>query len=734
MEKLYKSILALASVLLFASSLGAQNLPEYTYEEKNGVAYRKSVTEEPDPATGEYTISLESFVTGDVKIVHESIPADIVLVLDVSGSMRWPKGTYNWTSKSTFSYNDIYYDLSAEDADTHKDYFINTSGSTYEQVYAERQSDGYYYLYIAPGNNKYYLTPKGNYSQKKSNAARSTNPNATLVTLDYSFWGDTDYYYYEGRSRINALQIAVNAFIDEINKNDSLDNEGNVRAERLHNRISIVKFGTTKSTVIGEDYASDNTMNYSRVVKDFTLVENNVTSLKTVINHMIARGGTYTDYGLDFANSQMAKAQQTRPNTAKTVILFTDGEPSEHDGETGFQRSITSARKIKQSTTYDAVIYTIGVFTKSPKETENVYKFMQYTSSNYPDASSMKKPGTRDPEGDYYKDASGDIDLTEVFKTIAHESGGTENPDVGSSSIVSLDIVSASFSLPQGANIDEVKDRIEIYTAECRGDTTIAGKKYLTFYDKVKAPNRGTVTYDLFDKATSTWRTVTADIDNNIDPVPDVLHNSISTTGFNFADLYCGYDETHRKFRGYKLIIEFPITVNEDAIGGPHVFTNENGSGIYVTDEEGHRKNIAIFNRPTVKIPVNIWIKKKGLEEGESAQFTIWRRGSETEDVQANYSYYATVVLTGNGIKTEEEETADKKLPMVKLLGLDPNYYYKIGETGWSWTYSNQAETSLTTEDLEVNPFIIKNEKEIPDIKNAEAIVTNTFTTTKTAQ
>ena len=737
MNQAYKSLLALAAALLLSPGLGAQNLPEGTYAERNGVAYRKSVSPEPDPVTGEYRISLESFVTGDVKIIHESVPSDIVLVLDVSASMRWPKGTATPTAKTTFSYNDIYYDHSAPDADTRKDYFVYTSGELYEQIYAEKETDGYYYLYVAPDNQKAYLTPWGNYSQRKSDAARSSDPDATLVTLDKA--EGTKYDYFEGRSRLSALQVAVNAFIDEINLNDSLDIEGNVRAERLHNRISIVKFGSVKNTIIGEDYASSGTYNYTRIVKDFTLVENNVSSLKAVINRMIARGGTYTDYGLDFAHSQLTKAQQDRPNTAKTVLLFTDGEPTSHEDvndqyQTGYLLTISSAQAIKKSLTYNAVIYTVGVFDKRPEETDEIYQFMQYTSSNYPNASSMEAPGDRDPNGDYYKDASGDVDLTEVFKTIARESGGTENPDVGTSSIVSLDIISDSFSLPKGTSIEDIKDRIDIYTAECRGDTTIAGKRYLTFREKVKAPDREKVTYDLFNKVTNSWRTVTADIDNAIKADPDTLHNSITTTGFNFADLYCGYDETHHKFRGYKLIIEFPISINEKAIGGPEVYTNENGSGIYVIDEEGQRQSIAIFNRPTVKIPVNIWIRKKGLEEGESAQFTIWRRPCDSEDVQANYRYFTSVVLTGNGVKEEADQTADKKLPMKKLLGLDPNYYYKIVEEGWSWTYSNQAETSLTTEKLEINPIIIKNEKKSHDIKNAEAIVTTPFTTTKTAQ
>ena len=42
MNQAYKSLLALAAALLLSPVLGAQNLPEDTYAERNGVAYRNA--------------------------------------------------------------------------------------------------------------------------------------------------------------------------------------------------------------------------------------------------------------------------------------------------------------------------------------------------------------------------------------------------------------------------------------------------------------------------------------------------------------------------------------------------------------------------------------------------------------------------------------------------------------------------------------------------------------------
>ena len=77
------------TALAFVCALGvsAQNLPEGTYEGKNGIAYRKSSTLKPG-TNDTYVVNLETFVYGAVTIKNMSIPADIVLVLDVSGSMN----------------------------------------------------------------------------------------------------------------------------------------------------------------------------------------------------------------------------------------------------------------------------------------------------------------------------------------------------------------------------------------------------------------------------------------------------------------------------------------------------------------------------------------------------------------------------------------------------------------------------------------------------------------------
>ena len=104
MKKIYNILLAGVVMLAFAPLSIAQQSTDipfpadntikfapdewnktYEIDEESGVGYRKIISQ---PNTkGVYHILLEEFVTGREIKIRKSLPADIVLVLDVSGSM-----------------------------------------------------------------------------------------------------------------------------------------------------------------------------------------------------------------------------------------------------------------------------------------------------------------------------------------------------------------------------------------------------------------------------------------------------------------------------------------------------------------------------------------------------------------------------------------------------------------------------------------------------------------------
>ena len=99
-----------------------------TTESGNGLEIRKSISE-PDK-DGNYTITLEAWVTGAVRNEAKSMPTDIVLVLDQSGSMDDPIGSLRY---------------SGIDVDTAENIYLEHGDTTYIKV-----GDAYYPVTITP--------------------------------------------------------------------------------------------------------------------------------------------------------------------------------------------------------------------------------------------------------------------------------------------------------------------------------------------------------------------------------------------------------------------------------------------------------------------------------------------------------------------------------------------------------------------------------------------------------
>ena len=324
---------------------------------------------------------------------------------------------------------------------------------------------------------------------------------------------------------------------------------------------------------------------------------------------------------------------------------------------------------------------------------------MNYTSSNYPNAQSMTDPRQAAPEAQrvFYQDAS-ESDLEEIFKTVAQSSGGSGNTDVTAESSVTIDVVSATFKLPNGATADN----ITVLVAPCTGGPTPEdGDQYCY--------------YTFGAEKTATEYGLPA-----ITPHVNTATNEVTTDGFNFSGNWVGADATSETgYHGYKQIIRFEIEVAEDAVGGPNVATNEARSGIWVNGVQA-----TTFNRPTVKVPVQIWIKKMGLIGEDSAVFNLARAPyvAGTTPADSDYKNFMKVMVNSSSPKDPEDGC-----PLVKVTGLSPDYYYRIKEDAWGWSYEYQdGGVKYTVGEGLSNPFIFVNKpKDTP--KEAEASIRNVF-------
>lgn len=300
----------------------------------------------------------------------------------------------------------------------------------------------------------------------------------------------------------------------------------------------------------------------------------------------------------------------------KVVIMFTDGEPNHSNGfsTTVANDAIKASKSIKGA---GATVYTIGCFSKTYKDTENVPKYMNRVSSNYLDATTMRD-GTK-TSSDYYKTVSSAEDLNNIFKTIS-ETVGTTTVKLDDTSVL-RDVISDSFTLPEGYTDGDIK----AYSVSCESSTKNAD---------------GTYTY--------TWKT-TPDADKYDVTVADD-NKTINVTDFDYAANWVDqYDVGGSKSHGKKLVVEIPIVLDPDATGS--VDTNGPASGIYAAADA--ETAFANFKTPTVYIPfftvahvesrVNDQGKNFGQETGRK-DYPLWcyKEFNLTSVVTANHLYGGT--------------------------------------------------------------------------------------------
>lgn len=406
-------------------------------ENDNGVVLNKTAKANDN---GSFDITLEAYATGEQTTVSHYDPADIVLVLDTSGSM------YAGMQDSDF---EAVYDTSSNS-------FSVTASSDYYTKYRKYwiiNDDGEYVNACYYANQKWATQDAWNLNSTFSPKTRQNDQQSVHKQF---------YVVKSGQSRMDSLKTSVNSFIS------------NVFTTSADSSIAIVPFGTNVGTVTG------------------------FTSNQAVLSNAVA---ALTPDGATDSGAAMAKAVELLNSDTvkdngrkKVVVMFTDGSPCS-TGNT-FDNSIANAA-ISNSNTLKAngvTVYTVGVFagangaiTSVGSSNENTY--MHYVSSNYPEATSMTASGDQNNElngKSYYLSATSSSQLLNIFELISQQVGGATNTTLGTSTVVK-DIIAPSFTVP--ANTSDIK----IYTANCTG----AG---LTFGNPIPATGvTATITGDTLD-------------------------------------------------------------------------------------------------------------------------------------------------------------------------------------------------------------------------------------------
>lgn len=558
-------------------------------------------------------LTLEAYVTGESQTQIVAQPVDIALVLDVSGSMEelkqysWTDIGWYWAYKESDSFIKVTNRNDLNDLDT----VYGAAEGTYllHSVTLWTHGKGYTPMRYSGGEWQYL-----NKDKEWANVANSS-------------YGSGDIYI----TKLNALKIAVKRFIDT----------ANAASDPAHpNRISIIKFAGTKNSAIGNDTYTENgyTYNYSQIVQGLTDVNGNgnVTTLKNTVSGLQAGGATQADFGMQHAQTVLASTDSSRK---KVVVMFTDGEPTSGNSfETAVANgAITTAKALKDSGT---TIFTVGCFSSTPST--NTTNYMNYVSSNYPNATSLTSGGAS-VSTKYYSTAATSVDLTGIFKKISQEIGGASVTLTATT--VLKDTVSKYFDLDtDGADAKAIKVHTETCTAiDADGNPTAWSNDN----------NEGQYQYVLDGKA-------------------------ITVTGFNYSANWVG--SHNGQPGGKKIVLEIPIKPIDEKCWGVVPTNDAANSGIYVDN-----KPVAPFSVPTVNFPYYEIVHVRMGADGKP--FYI---GDQSDEVIAD----PTAVNAANRVRiTDNTATVDltTKVPNGYLYGGS----FSNKECTTAWNYGTESAKSF---------------------------------------
>lgn len=543
-KKLVSLLLALVMVLSLVpvTAFAAEG---DTSSDNDALHLAKTTTLQSD---GTYTIELEAYATGSVTTSTESIPCDIVLLLDQSGSMSDVLGT-------------------------------QTSGNFVEASF---------WLLIIPVNvNKvstanlvqglmtlYVKNSDGTYSAVNISESNGTYTVTKQETGEVVYTGvdkDMQFYRYQTSStetsKQEGLMAAAKAFIEATgDKNDAITD-----ADQKH-RIAIVKFAGTETDTVGNDKYNDSgyEYNYTQIVQNLTSDEG---TLLTQLNSLSEAGATSADYGMNRAAAALGDLS-TDDGRKKIIIMFTDGEPNHGNG---FSDSVAAAtvNKAKELKDENVIIYTIGVLSGANpaldptlSSTSDVNKYLHAVSSNYPTASATDSfvvtwGETGSYTNGFYKTATTSSELTSIFQEIQNSVGSTTI--TLDETAVMKDIVTDNFILPEGFT---AAGNVKVETVDYAGSGA--------FNKDTRAPLSSAVVA--------------------------INGRTVDVKGFDYAENYCVDGSGTVATSGKKLCVTISgVELNPDQFADGVVNTNAATSGIY--DGDGNEAVLVeAFDVPTVKL------------------------------------------------------------------------------------------------------------------------------------
>ena len=556
-------------------------------QEATGGLYMNKSWHPTSPNGDKGYIQLETFVTGETTVVNVSVPTDIVVVVDQSGSMD-----YDFDGNET--------NVEANKRITALKNALNTFVST---VVNDAASNGCKHKIAIVG------FAAGNYNHNSQ-----TYYNTELLTP----------------SEINYSSIEISNYQNAlIQANTGTGTQGVVNTI-LTDAISNITADGGTSMELGLEMAY-NILN-NRTETTFTDENNIVHDRSQVV--VFFTDGYPGRYSMPYSNMSYPFNQDWM---CEGYFRNRQDGSATFDQKTVADAAVSQANSIKN---LGASVFSVGIFTGADpavayRTTQGNYTnnssngtywntgkagangLLHFISSNYAkdEATSWSglttnsnnaTPGYKN--NGFYMSASNASQLQNVFSQIAEQSGGAQI-EMGTQTVVQ-DVISADFTfdIPDGATLDNT---IKAYLPLCTGavdehNTPTQWEEdetNLLFADlsegELSINNDGTVTGGTGHENKLPDGTV--DIDENT--------KTLSLTGVNFDNMWCGREEyeaqgqTKIRPHGRKLVIIIPLVIDGNT-WGDGIETNGPMSVVF---PNGDQLTPIEFNIPVADVVGEVW-------------------------------------------------------------------------------------------------------------------------------
>lgn len=628
-----------------------------------GIELNKTATANDD---GSFKITLEAYATGSEVTTTSVTPADIVLVLDTSGSMK--------------------YGMTADD---------------YENVYIpDSYTPTLYESYVILDNGEYVrvdYTTKSVWKKVNDNNKYGDEVHPKTSSTDDSSKHVQFLKVKTGQSKMDYLKSSVNEFISS-----SLTTSPDTQ-------IAVVSFSGNV-----ENEENKQLYNNAKIEQNFT---SDKSTLQSAVSNLESSGATYSNVGMTYAKNLINSLNEN--DHKKVVVLFTDGAPSKTNGfsDDVANSAIETSYSLKQN---GVTVYTIGLFAGANGSldniaTDNTNKYMHYVSSNYPYATSLSDGGQRNSElsGErgYYLSATNSSDLSEIFQRISNVVGGATNTTLDSSTVVK-DIIAPSFTVP--SNTSDIK----LYTANCTGAGLTFGERTTATGVTVKIissdRDEPTITVTGFDFSinwcgshSGTYSGKKLIIEFTVSPKEGFLGGNNVPTNGTASGVYVGGESI--------AYFEVP-TVNVPIADITITATDKNVYLTQVPTEEQLKTGVTIkCGNVDITNPSELGDWQTAYVTISDTTYTISDEFNATADGTYTVSAKVSPTNTGDSTKpgtvaTEKPGTATKSINVFK-----PELTYKDSEVSYGDTIPDYEESNFVTL------------KWRHDVTNADGTTTSTY-------